>query len=118
MTKTEIKNAVIRSADFSVERMCTHWLDLDYGGSGQGFGGYALCSRLDDQGNFGGHYIEQLLETVDVLKHSQLVGKAIRVKLENGFVTGIGHIIYDRWFFPKQLAQDIKEALNAPSDDQ
>lgn len=39
-----IKNAVIKSAVIDSDDMglLTVWLHLDYGGSGQGFGGYAL----------------------------------------------------------------------------
>ena len=42
---SEERNAVIESARLEIERgLLTAWLMLDYGGAGQGFGGW--CERL------------------------------------------------------------------------
>lgn len=40
----EIKNAIIKSARITIDEheILSAWLDLDFGGSGQSFGGYAL----------------------------------------------------------------------------
>lgn len=42
--KMTIKNAIINNAKIHFENggILTVWLGLDYGGSGQGFGGYSL----------------------------------------------------------------------------
>ena len=43
-TMEEIKNAIITGTYLGIEDhgILTFWLYLDYGGSGQGFGGYQL----------------------------------------------------------------------------
>ena len=46
-TMEEIKNAIITGTYLGIEDhgILTFWLYLDYGGSGQGFGGYQLDNR-------------------------------------------------------------------------
>lgn len=110
--KTEIKNAIIIKTDLMIEDhgLLVADLTLDYGGSCQGFGGY----RLDREKNhtsandFGAIYIRRLLETVGVQRWEDLVGKPIRVKVEYGLAIAISNIIKDKWFDPKQLAEELK----------
>lgn len=103
MTPYEIKNAVIKSFRFDLDHGLSAWLDLDYGGSGQGFGGYLLYAEKNwkTSANCCGHFIYRVLKIADVEDVAQLKGKAIRVAIENGLAVGIGHIIDDDWFFPK-----------------
>lgn len=68
----EIKNAIIKSAklDTGDRGLLTAWLHLDYGCSGQGFGGYALYlpksySHREIQ-SVAGHFIFRCMEIADV----------------------------------------------------
>ena len=111
MDKGFTRNAIIKSARLSTEDygVLTAWLDLDYGGGGQGFGGYNLYNpgagnRVSR--NYAGHFIYRCLEIAGVDRWDQLPGKTIRVNLDQdglgGLIQGIGHIVEDKWFFPKR----------------
>lgn len=115
MTTEHITNAVIESADITFDRdiFLSAWLFLDYGGSGQGFGGYVLgadpfskakASHHADQPNIAGEFISSVMAVVGVTKWSALPGKVIRViRTEPGLggkIVGIGHPIKDRWYRP------------------
>ena len=114
----ETKNAIITGATITNDDHGTlsAWLHLDYGGSGQGFGGYALYlpksfMHHDKMGpNCAGHFIWRVMEIAEVSEWSQLKGKSIRVKCEQCGVYEIGHIIKDDWFNPsgdfKGMAQE------------
>lgn len=113
----ETKNAIIKSADITNgERGClSAWLHLDYGGSGQGFGGYVLyvpkSSKHHNIKTVAGHFIYRVLEIADVTKWADLVGKTIRVVSDQAGVKKIGHITKDDWFNP---SSDFK---NSESDE-
>jgi hypothetical protein len=101
----EIKNAVITSAQFNTERGLSAWLMLDYGGSGQGFGGYLLYApegwkAHTERGNYCGHFVWRCLEIAGVDDWSKLPGRTIRVKADHNKVHAIGHIVEDKWFDP------------------
>lgn len=106
MRATEIKNAVIKSAriDMGDRGLLTAWLDLDYGGSGQGFGGYALYlpksfthHQLE---SVAGHFLFRVMEVAGVERWDQLPGKTIRVRGTWTDIDAIGHIVKDDWFCP------------------
>jgi hypothetical protein len=108
MRDIEIRNAVIESARINNDdhNLLSAWLSLDYGGSGQGFGGYSLYlpkgfSHHDPAGpNYAGHFIWRVMEVAGVCEWSQLKGKTIRVKCEHSKIHAIGHIVKDDWFDP------------------
>lgn len=114
----ETSNAIIRSARITNDDhgLLSAWLDLDYGGSGQGFGGYALYlpksfTRHDPSGpNYAGHFIWRILEVADVPDWAKLVGKTIRVRHEHSKVHAIGHIIKDDWFSPAEDFKDLERS--------
>lgn len=87
-------------------------LHLDYGGSGQAFGGRVFDS-LDRAKNrrvghpYGIEFIRAVLETVGVERWEDLKNRHVRAECDGPFgqVTGIGHIIKDVWFRPEELAR-------------
>jgi hypothetical protein len=107
-SNTEIKNAVIKSAEISTSDrgILDCWLYLDYGGSGQGFGGYALYLPKSFTHHkllsVAGHHIFRIMEIAEVEKWSQLKGKTIRVESSYTEVVRIGHIVKNDWYCPKE----------------
>lgn len=117
MSTGEIKNARIRGADIFVEDhgILTAFVDLDYGGGGQGFGGYGMDRhvprdptlkddrRADREGvAWGMEFIRRVMATVGVDRWSKLPGTPVRVRADWGKVYEIGHFIEDRWFSPER----------------
>lgn len=112
----EIRNAIIRGAriDDADRGLLSAWLDLDYGGSSQSFGGFALYLPESYSHHqllsHAGHFIWRCMEVADVTSWSKIVGKTIRVKLDRpgfgGRIVAIGHIVKDDWFSP---SEDFKE---------
>ncbi len=117
----ETQNAIIKSVRIDTERCLSAWLDLDYGGTGQGFGGYVLYmppwseSRDDYRrylGAYAGVFIHRCIQIGGVECWEQLPGKTIRVRHEHTKVHAIGHIVKDDWFNPSEEFQRIEAILN------
>lgn len=109
MDKIETKNAVITSATIMNDDhgLLSAWLHLDYGDSGQGFGGYALYlpknyCHSTNQRNYAGHFIWRCMEVADVAEWSALKGKTIRVRCKHSEIYAIGHIVKNDWFNPSE----------------
>lgn len=109
----KIKNAIITSAEITNDDhgLLTAWLFLDYGGSGQGFGGYALYLPEDFKHHkkdvsYCGHFIWRVMEVAEVSKWSELKGKTIRVQMDKdglgGKIEAIGHIVKNNFFNPSK----------------
>lgn len=102
-------NAVIRKATLSDgdRGYLAGSLELDFGHSFQGFGGYALylpaSSTNHEPLSCAGHFIWRSMEIAGVSDWSSLPGKAIRVRHnDSGNIHAIGHIIKDDWFCPSE----------------
>lgn len=100
----EVKNAKIKSTMLGIEDhgIMTFYLHLDYGGSGQGAGGYALdewSEVLKERigAPFGIDLILLILKSVGVEKWEDLPGTYIRVKADYGKVYAIGNTLTDNW---------------------
>jgi hypothetical protein len=108
MNNSEVKNAIITNASITNDDhgLLSAWLYVDYGGAGQGFGGYALYLPVSfdhhSMQSVAGHFIFRCMEIAGVSKWEDLAGKTIRVKGGHGSIEEIGHIIKDDWFNPKE----------------
>lgn len=104
----ETRNAIIKGARLTTDDhgLLSAWLDLDYGGIVQGFGGYCLYlpKGFDHHTllSHAGHFIWRVMEVADVTEWGRLVGKTIRVRAEHSKVHAIGHIVKDDWFCPSE----------------
>lgn len=117
----ETRNAVIEGARITNDDhgLLSAWLTLDYGGTGQGFGGYSLYlpksfRHHDPSGpNYAGHFIWRVMEIAGVSEWSQLAGKTIRARAEHSKVHAIGHIVKDDWFNPLEDFERMQPKLAA-----
>lgn len=108
----EIKNAIIEKATITSDDhgILSAWLYLDYGGSGQGFGGWYLYlpksfnhHKLE---SVAGHFLFRCMEIAGVTNWNELQGKTIRAKADHCKIESIGHIVKDDWFNP---SEDFKQ---------
>ncbi len=116
--KEAICNGIIKSTwlGFEDHGMYTFFLDIDYGGSGQGFGGYGLNDRL------AGMTVRRILEVLETERWEHLPHTPVRIKREHeGFgakAIAIGHLLNDQWFELKEIEvegkADRKAAKAAP----
>ncbi len=94
----EIKNAKITGTTLgNDDRGPSFWVTVDYGGAGQGFGGYSLG------GEFTNYVIFGILNTVGVSFWEDLKGKPVRVKCSHDKIESIGHYLEDKWFCPSDF---------------
>lgn len=79
-----------KSASLEIQRgfILSGMITCDYGGSGQGFGGYSLylgrVATHHEMLSCAGHWIYRCLEVAGVEKWIEMPGKTIRVRRENG----------------------------------
>lgn len=103
------QNAVIERTLLGYEDhgLLTIFLFFNYGGSGQGYGGYVLDGKpMEPHGprvptELPGIAIAGILRALEVDRWEKLVGQHVRVQREDGFngrVTHVGHFLKDQWF--------------------
>ena len=116
--KREIKNATITSTHLGYEDhgIFTAYINLDYGGGGQSFGGYAFSQYEDNKkakgkqvsaDRFTGEFILRLIDAIGVKSWEELAGKHCRVDAEHTKVHRLGHFLEDKWFNPEELRKEI-----------
>jgi len=110
MSDVETKNAVITGTMLGIEDhgIFTAFVDLDYGGSGQGFGGYCLGYPPDSKksGNAAATFIQEVLRLADVTKWEDLKGRPVRVRTTQNKVLALGHFMKEEWFYPGDMKND------------
>lgn len=98
----------------------TFWIMLDYGGSGQGFGGYCLDSYCKEKKErepsvLTGYLVHGVLNTLELDSWENLKGTYVRAILDsdkcNAKVIGLGHIIKNKEFIFKDFPNRVKLAL-------
>lgn len=111
----EERNAKIRSTHLGCEDhgIMTVWINLEWEGGGQGFGGYALdqweAARNKRIGTaYGMQFIMAILDTLEVERWEKLVGTVVRIRAEYTKVHAIGHFLKDQWFDPAELLIEMK----------
>ena len=77
----------------------------------QAFGGYCLLNTAQKSfdrhsGDYTGWFIKRVFEVTDVYDFDALIGKTIRIRIEDGLIRAIGHIIKDDWFCPRDDFRD------------
>ena len=105
--RVEVKNARIEYTRITRNHGClTAWVCLDYGGSGQGFGGWVLDGPWDSatkerRANANaGLFVARVMDVVGVESWEELAGKSCRVRASHTKVEAIGHYLRNVWFVP------------------
>lgn len=95
-----IENAKIESTMLGYEDhgIPTSFLNLKFGSSNQGFGGYDLRSTSAML-----KWVLGVLNVLGVNEWSKVTGQVCRVRREDGRIIAIGHIIDDLWFAAKSI---------------
>lgn len=102
-----IRNAIITGASLEIDRgvFLSSWVQVDYGGTSQGFGGWALYLLRTSKGHQiqspAGHWICRVMEIAGVESWDKVVGKSIRCRIEGDLIKAIGHIVKEDWFEPR-----------------
>lgn len=105
----EMQNAIISGTMLGREDhgIFTYLIHFDFGGSGQGGGGYTLDEAKHDEDSkflgrvgtaFGMQQIIGLLDCLEVDSWEELKGKPVRVEADHGQIYRVGHYMKDRWF--------------------
>lgn len=102
------RNAVITSTSLGPEDhgIFSAYIQLDYSGSGQAFGGYALdrFNRINKEREgtaYGLEFIRRAMQVAGVARWEDLPGKYVRVKATSSKVHAIGNITANIWFCPE-----------------
>lgn len=82
---------------------------------GVNFGGYILhvdpqsMEQEDQQTAFGIAYIGRVLSTIGVATWEALNGQACRIAIQGNQILGIGNLIDDVWFYPREFGEHFQK---------
>ena len=99
-----VRNAIIESAEIFHDENAslTIWIKLHYGDNvSQGFGWRNLY-QIGKATCLAGHFIWRMMEVAQVREWKHLPGRTVRVKCDHLQVIGVGHIVNEDWFIPKE----------------
>lgn len=110
--ETEITNARITGTmlGFEDHGVFTSVVRVEWYGHSCGFGGFSLGNPENPSASekgFAVACIGRMLKTVGVNEWEQLRGQLIRIEHDGLSIIQIGHIIEDRWFNPRTLAEEL-----------
>ena len=111
----EAKNARIEGTTLGIEDhgCLIFYLHLDYGGGGQGFGGFVLDTHVE-RGQprigtvFGTTAILRVLQVLGVGTWEKLPGTPVRVEADGSKIYRIGHYLKDEWLDLEELAKELE----------
>ena len=113
-----IKNGIIKNTVLGLEGhgILSFSVGIDYGGSFQSFGGWALDAPLHSNGKFVGRRgtafgmeaIRLLLEVLEIETWEKLINVPVRVRTDDGKIVSIGHFTRDKWLHLHALSREMK----------
>lgn len=115
-TNTIYENAKITDVSLEINDHCCFTFSIVLKGSGWGtcFGGYNLAFfngttfKGSESSEKGLEALKRIMDVVGVAKWEDIKGHYVRVKQENRLVVGIGNIIEDKWFEPREFFKEIE----------
>lgn len=112
-TNTIYENAKITDVSLGIDDHCCLTFSIVLKGSGWGtcFGGYNLAffNGTSFKGSEKGlEALTRIMYVVGVSKWEDIKGRYVRVKQEDRLVVGIGNIIKDKWFEPREFFKEVE----------
>lgn len=112
-TNTIYENAKITDVSLGIGDHCCLTFSITLRGSGWGasFGGYNLAffNGTSFKGSEKGlEALARIMYVVGVSKWEDIKGRYVRVKQEDRLVVGIGNIIKDKWFEPREFFKEVE----------
>lgn len=110
-TNTIYENAKITDVSLGIGDHCCLTFSIVLKGSGWGtcFGGYNLAFfngttfKGSESSEKGLEALKRIMDVVGVAKWEDIKGHYVRVKQQDRLVVGIGNIIEDKWFEPREF---------------
>lgn len=118
-TNTIYENAQITDVSLQIDDHCCLAFSIVLKGSGWGtcFGGYNLAFfngttfKGSESSEKGLEALTRIMDVVGVSKWEDIKGHYVRVKQEDRLVVGIGNIIKDKWFEPREFFKGDKDDI-------
>lgn len=108
------ENAQVTNVSLGIDDHCCLTFSIVLKGSGWGaiFGGYNLAFfngttfRGSESSEKGLEAITRIMDVIGVSKWEDIKNHYVRVKQEDKLVVGIGNIIKDKWFEPREFFKE------------